>query len=242
MPVTTFPLIDVKIPPSVNVFYLDTGIAIFAVPSNPEGIVSAFPGSFAIDVAGNWYRKSIGTGNTGWVSSNAGSTSNLVRRLPTDISVVGNIGAGLDTLHTFTLPANSLATDGDYLNVHYSGIFAANSASTKRVVINFGGVVVSNPGLTDITNCAWNYDIRYVRITSVSVLVSIAFMWGNISSTEAAPAVLGPTGSFYACSSASIAVADLVANPQILLVQGESGAGTSNDVVQNLSVIEISQQ
>lgn len=242
MPVTSFPLIDTKLPPPINVFYLDTGIAVFAVPSNPEGIVSAFPGSFAIDLAGNWYRKSTGVGNTGWVSSNAGSTSNLTRRFHTDTSLVGNVGAGLDTLHTFTLPANSLATNGDYLTVHYAGVYAANSASTKRVVINFGGVVVSAPGLTDITNCTWNYDIRYVRITSTSVLASITFNWGNISSSEAAPAVLGPTGSFHACSSASIAVADLVANPQIMSVQGESGAGTTDDVVQNLSIIEISQQ
>src|SRR5688572_11066579 len=32
-----------------------------------------------------------------------------------DITIVGNVGAGTDTLHTFTLPAGTLSLDGDWI-------------------------------------------------------------------------------------------------------------------------------
>jgi hypothetical protein len=50
------------------------------------------------------------------------------RRIRFDTSTVGNVGAGLDTLHTFSLDTpNRLLTDGDSLKVRYGGKFAANA-------------------------------------------------------------------------------------------------------------------
>lgn len=234
--ITTFPDIDVKTPPSVKVFYLDSGIAIFGVPSDPEGIVTAFPGSFAIDIAGNWYRKASGLGNVGWVGASFGSVANLTRRIEVNLATVGNtVGAGLKVLHTFTLPANSLPTNEDYLKVRYTGVFA-NNANTKRIRISFGGQTVDQSGLFTIQNQSWSYDIEYYRVSATSIRCSIRVMWGIIS-RDLTPTLSGNCTIY--TTSVLIPVADLSANTMAMTVEGESGAAAANDVIQEASKIEI---
>lgn len=59
------------------VYYLADGTAIFGVVTNPEGVVTAYPGSFAIGVRGSavegkWYRKNSGDGATDWIDMTSG--------------------------------------------------------------------------------------------------------------------------------------------------------------------------
>lgn len=157
-------------------------------------------------------------------------------------NTVGNVGTGLDTLHSFTLPANSLAANGDFIEVSYGGTFAAASGSTKRVVVTFGGQNVSVPGLTDITGSHWSYDIMYIRLTSTTIRALGFTRWGDLSSTEAAPAVQGPAGCLYGTINTVITVADLAANTMVMLVQGETSAAVDNEVTQQSSVIKLTQR
>src|SRR5215813_1100928 len=130
MSTTSFPTIDLKLPPPFSVMYLESGIAIFTCPSNPEGIVTAFPGSMAIDAAGNWYRKNANVTANGWILvSNAVAAP--LRRVTANTTIVGNSLAALTTLHTFTLDTpNRLLTNGDFLHWTFGGLFATN-ANTK---------------------------------------------------------------------------------------------------------------
>lgn len=162
--------------------------------------------------------------------------------LEVNTTATGNVGTGLDSLHTYTLAANSLASNGDFIDVSYGGTFINNSASTKRVVINFGGQVVSSPGLTDITNTNWYYTIRYIRITATTVRAIGLIRWGGAASSEAATTVVGPQGSIIDIINTTVTVADLAANTMVLLVQGETSAAADNEVVQNASIIQLTQR
>src|SRR5262245_57178792 len=97
---------------------------------------------------------------------------NSPRNINTDLSTPGNVGAGLDLLHTFSLDTpNRLNTNGDYLRVRYSGSFASN-ANTKRIKISFGSATAHDSTLFDIRSGAWSYDIIYARVSSTSVQMS----------------------------------------------------------------------
>src|SRR5262245_7676029 len=55
-----------------------------------------------------------------------GQQMSILRTIHRNMTAVGNLGAGLDSLHSFTLPLASLKTDGDYLRAWLSGEFATN--------------------------------------------------------------------------------------------------------------------
>lgn len=244
MPITTFPIIDVKTPPAINVFYLDSGIAIFGVPSNPETIVAAFPGSFAIDVAGNWYRKTTGTGNTGWVAISAvGSIANVLRRIARNTTPIGNVGAGLDPLHSFTIDTpNRLLVDGDDIEAVFGGLLAAND-NNKRFVIQIDGQTIFDCGLLDFDGAVgrdmWSFQVNIVRVTAttinavVSCIIGQAFAdgAGTFSSTN----IL--TRSFV---SNGVVVSNLSNNAVVLRLLAEAVA--DNDVVQHTSVVSVALQ
>jgi len=157
-----------------------------------------------------------------------------------DTSTVGNVGGGLDTLHTYSLPAGSLATNGDYLKVVYGGLYAAND-NNKRLVISFGGQGVEDSGLIDIdsgTNIGWTVHIRYTRLSATTVLATATICSGFLQ-FDSGGANAG-TGGRYLSRSFVLTVTDLAANAQTLLVQAEATA--DNDVTQNLSIVELVQR
>lgn len=61
--------------------------------------------------------------------------------LKSDVSEVGNIGAGTDNLLSFGYSANSIANNGDSLTFIFTVVFA-NNANNKQVEATFGGVSV----------------------------------------------------------------------------------------------------
>lgn len=245
MAITTFPIIDVKLPPSVNVFYLDSGIAVFGVPSNPEGIVAAFPGSFAVDVAtGNWYRKSAGVGTVGWVIAGAsGVFSNVPRAIFRNFTPTGNVGAGLDTLHSFTLDTpNRLLTDGDYVKGRFAGLFATND-NNKRPVIQFDGQTIFDSGLLDLDGAVgrdhWAMDTMIARVSSTTVNAITFVEFGQLFADGAGTfsSTNGLSRSFVVNA---VVVTNMTNNPIVLRVAGEGVA--DNDIVQHTSIVEICQQ
>src|SRR5262245_47848991 len=91
---------------------------------------------------------------------------NAPRCIQRDTSTVGNVGAGLDTLHTFSLPAGSLATNGDYLQVEYAGAAAGNAVAGTKVINIQAEIDAQVNGLTGAVSRgqagAWRYNIRYI--------------------------------------------------------------------------------
>jgi hypothetical protein len=174
---------------------------------------------------------SIGvTGGTLLQIRSNGQIVGIPKYFAPNITPTGNVGAGLDPLHSFNLPANSLAANGDSVRGIYSLEFA--TTADKRLVLTFAGqtVTTAGTGLFDIDAADAYYDVTYTRLTATSVLCSGMFAWGNGSRTAAG--VLA--GNFvFAGINTIIAVADLNANASTILMSGE--AAVNNDIVQNLS-------
>lgn len=114
------------------------------------------------------------TGVSGDYSLNATNTSGYywipsLKNLYKTGAAVGN-GADLteDTLATYTVPANTLAADGDILHIRAGGTLAA-STDSKTVKIKWGGVTLATLGpYTAVGNVAWSADVRVIRTGSAA--------------------------------------------------------------------------
>lgn len=93
-----------------------------------------------------------------------------------NVSTVGNVGAGQDDLHSYTIDANVLANDGDSLDLIGSGNILA-AGSTKELGFSFGGTLAFLSGAFDpAVDIGWSMRITVTRIDSDSVIVAFQFM------------------------------------------------------------------
>ncbi len=155
-----------------------------------------------------------------------------------DISVVGNVTTGLDSLHTFTLPANSLATNGDWVRFRYAGNLATND-NNKRLRISIDNQTLEDTGLIDIDQGWWKVDGTYTRLTATTVFAEASISFGFLNQLDGAAAQSGSSQRLISRNS-GLTVANLGSNGVVLLVQAE--ATSTNDVTQGLSIIELCQQ
>lgn len=159
------------------------------------------------------------------------------KRIVIDVSSAGNNGAGLDVLHTYSLPAGSLRSNNDRLTILYGGVFA-NTANSKRVQTEIGGQVTVNSGLFTIQARSWLLEFDLVRLTDTTVRGVTKYMLGNIN-RDLTP-TLGGNGDFSAGFfelSGGTAIADLDTNATTIRALGESGGAANNDVAQHYSEI-----
>lgn len=156
-----------------------------------------------------------------------------------DVSAVGNVGAGLDTLHTFSVPSGTLATNGDYLHARYQGTFA-NTEDDKQTRVTLDGQVISTIAVViDIEAGDWSYDIYIIRTSATTVRASVNAIYVNLRKADGA-LVASPSGGFVFTQNTTATVSNMDSNALALTVLGE-GTNT-DDVVQNLSIIELRQQ
>jgi hypothetical protein len=159
----------------------------------------------------------------------------LVRNLTVNTTTVSTVGAALTDLHSFSLPANSLRNNGDYLHLRQKGDFAANN-NLKRIVTSADGQVAFDTGLVSIGFNEWVYDYYYVRVSATSLRAAMMLTEGFI--TRDLAGVVGGNADILA-TGGLLAVSNLNNNSIVLLVRGQ---GTANgDVSQSLSIIEIVQ-
>lgn len=90
---------------------------------------------------------SDGAGGAAWEDATGSSSPTAGTYLLTaNTTPVGNVGTGNDDLITYSLPAGTLAADGDSIRCIFSGTFAANT-NAKTGTIYFGAsnsLVISN--------------------------------------------------------------------------------------------------
>lgn len=165
--------------------------------------------------------------------------------LQVDTSTVNSAGAGPDVLHTFSLPAGSLATNGDYLNVWYSGSMAAVDRD-KFIQAQFDGTSYENGGGFDFNgSTGWNMFNRIVRIDSTHVRTTNILLANLMSVSSANVASSLSIGGFaISRNSPSFVVANLDSNAITMRVRSvvSSGVPAAADVVQFLSIIELVQR
>lgn len=140
--------------------------------------------------------------------------------LDVNVTEVGNVGSGEDNLITYSVVANTLGVNEEYLHFVASGIFAANG-NNKTVKVYLGSTLLFSTGAVAFNGADWTIEGWIVR-EGASVQKCITKF--NSSST------LLPASSDYVG-----ATEDLTTTLTFKLT-GE--ATSNNDIVQELLVVE----
>lgn len=214
----------------------DAAAPVNQILSGPDGVgTDKVGGDFVI--AGG---QSTGTGTPGRVgvkSSSVGATGSSANAYTTTVKVggtlkvdtttTGNVGAGEDTLITYTTPAGQLAVNGDYYEFDVWGSCAAN-ANTKQIKVVYGGTTLIDGGAVVLNGVSWRAHGKVVRLTATTQTATceltvggtlLSAVNGTISLTTAPTETLSGTVVFRVTGTSAIAPAD-------------------NDIVQNGMVIK----
>jgi hypothetical protein len=159
--------------------------------------------------------------------------------LEANTTATGNVGVGLDVLHSFSLAANSLATNLDSLRIIYSGTFAVND-NDKRIQIEIDGQALFNSGLFDLDGGEWKITVDIIRVSATSVRASLGVLVGQATVVGGATAVGAGNGAVLTGRNITVTVANLTSNAVVVRVLAEAAA--DNDVVQNFSLIDLVQR
>ncbi len=95
----------------------------------------------------------------------AGTSTSYARvggTINVNTTAVGNVGTGEDDLITYTVPANTLSTNGDRIDFKMSGKFAAN-ANNKQVKVKFGATTLLATGALAFNNVDWSAEGYVIR-------------------------------------------------------------------------------
>lgn len=141
-----------------------------------------------------------------WQIGNSTTTANApVGAINLQASSVGNVGIGEDTLHTYTMPANTLVETGRGLYIRATGQ-AANNANTKTYKLKFGSQIISvaipTSVASDFTVEAWivrtGLDAQYyfveLRDTTSAGVFSSFMAQGNLTEPETSNIIITSTG------------------------------------------------
>ena len=77
-------------------------------------------------------------------------------------TIVGNIGAGEDTLISYSMDANSLAANGDHIEISAWGVVAAN-ANNKTIKLKLGTTTVLTTGAVAANAGSWSIEAKVIR-------------------------------------------------------------------------------
>lgn len=100
------------------------------------------------------------------------------RSLNTTVGPTGNVGTGEDDLLSYTMPANVMAVDEDYIHIRASGTIA-NNANAKRVKLKFGGTILVNVALPTSVATDWLILAEVVRTGASAQKANAVLMVGN---------------------------------------------------------------
>lgn len=136
---------------------------------------------------------------------------------------VGNVGTGEDDLMTFSVPANSLSANGDFLRFYVHGSIA-NNINAKRVKVKFGATTFFDTGAAGIPiSAAFDFTITGLVIRT-GATTQLAYAYMNTSNGTLASYVGSGTP------------AETLSGAITLKLTGE--ATTNDDIVQKSFVVE----
>lgn len=139
------------------------------------------------------------------------------QRLTTITTTVGNVGSGEDNLMTYSVPAGTLATNGQTLRVMAFFTNAANG-NTKTIKAYFGATSIT------LQSAAVNNGVSWVELKIVRTGATSQLLYGWLGRT--------PAFVFFA---ASAAPAETLSGAVTLKFTGE--ATSNDDIIQNLMVV-----
>ena len=155
------------------------------------------------------------------IKLNQGTTTTLAKAggtlagLP-NVTAVGNVGAGEDDLMTYTIPANTLATNGDTLV--FEGLFAA--VESARIKAYFNATQIGYGGCVLVADDAPGCIVRIILT--------------RLSATTACASLEGGTGAYGLNNEAALMTGlDFTASNTFKFTgQSDGGTPADNDVVQ----------
>ena len=118
----------------------------------------------------------LGTGlSFAGTTLNAAGGGGVAGTLNVNTTAVGNVGLGEDDLTTYSVGANTLSTNGDYLSFEASGNFAA-TINNKRVRVKFGATTLFDTGARAITTANdWRLHGTIVRTGASAFRAAVEF-------------------------------------------------------------------
>lgn len=146
----------------------------------------------------------------------AGTSTSYVKAggtLAVDTTQTGNVTTGVDTLQTYSVPANTLAANGDAIPFLYTGSFA-NNANTKRLILTYGATTLLDTGALAFPFTSWRLEGHVVRTGAATQK-----FYGKLSAGEGQAAI-----------HLSGTAAETLSGAVTLLLTGE--ATDTNDVVK----------
>lgn len=103
------------------------------------------------------------------------STKQPVRLLNVQTTNVGNVGAGVDDLMSYTLPAGTMAADGDTIEITAWGKYAAN-ANNKTIALDIDGQVEFTTGTLAANDTDWRLSATYTRVSATTQKINTGFL------------------------------------------------------------------
>lgn len=162
--------------------------------------------------------------------------------LDVNTTATGNVGAGLDALHSTTLAADTLAANNDFIEAEFSGTFA-NNDNNKRVVIQLDGQTLFDSGSQDFDGAAdrdgWVLRVTIVRTSATTVNASTAVAIGQFFA-DGAGTFVSTNGMARGNVAHGVTVSNLDSNSVVLRVLGE--ATSNDDVVARTSTVKLTQR
>lgn len=159
---------------------------------------------------------------TNWVAGVETISGTAPRQLTVNTTTVGNVGTGEDDLRTYSVPAATLAVNGDHLEFEAAGTFAA-TANNKRVKVKFGAATIFDTGVLAIT-AAGDWQVNGVVIRTGAATQKNVARW---TCTDAAL----PTATDYTTA------AETLSGAITLKLTGEATA--NNDIVEELLIVRL---
>lgn len=138
--------------------------------------------------------------------------------LSVNATPVGNVGSGEDNLMTYSLPANTLSSDGYAVRVKVWGSTAAN-ANNKTIKLYFGSLAY-NAGAVAANGQSWVGEMIIVRTSATAQRRFGTVLFNNGTGNGVTSSTLTET----------------LANAVTIKVTGEATA--DNDVVQHGMIVE----
>jgi hypothetical protein len=171
--------------------------------------------------------KSAGSDTTKWasvsdVSGGGGSSAGrLFKSLNANTSASGNTGSGEDNLMTYTIPADTLNTNGDQIDFTMTFTFAAN-ANSKRVKLYYGATTIFDSGAQNQNSGSMEIRGTIVRTGATTQLIS--FSQNNDASS-------------FTIRSGYTTAAETLSSTVVLKATGEGSA--DNDIQQILLIVKM---
>lgn len=164
-----------------------------------------------------------GTTITGKAGTGTGAPV-MVGKLSVNVTPVGNVGGGTDTLMSYTLPANSLSANGKGVRVTMWG-YTSSNANAKQIDLSFGSDAVSSLSLATSELNYWTVSMlvfRYAAGTQ-SVFATIDYIKSGVGRVTEPAVYVGGTSQ------------DETAT---ILIKLEGQGTDDNDIVQNGMLVE----